>query len=383
MKRPLKVFLCHAEDSADVYALYLRLVKDGINAWLDQENLLPGMNREHEIKKAIRESDVVIVCHSKQFNNTGAQQREVRLALDTAQEQPDGEIFIIPARLEECKILESLIQWKSVDLFESDGYKNLLRALRQRAKGIRPPEKPAPADDLPRPTHPKSKPNPPKIACVFRVIIFIFVIFVVILNRGLIHELFLPTALTPTSTPTFTLTPTSTSTFTSTPHPTLTLTPIICSYQGTTDDQTITNLIQKEAEASNTKDMSVMQAIFSSFAVFHDYSRPKLVWLGPEARYKEDLFKTTDLKDVIHFDIMPVGNGIIDNKATYISGSMGSYSTNGGKTWVSFSNGSIVPFGPILATKYGSEHWVLEKDNLGCWRVIQFDFNAGHIPFPP
>ena len=136
-KRPLKVFLCHAHsDAAAVRALYNRLVKDGVDAWLDKEKLLPGQDWEMEIRKAVSESDVVVVCHSKQFNQAGFRQKEVRLALDTAMEQPEGEIFIIPARLEECNVLQSLHRWQWVDLFEDDGYVRLMGALRLRAEKL-------------------------------------------------------------------------------------------------------------------------------------------------------------------------------------------------------------------------------------------------------
>ncbi len=136
-KRPLKVFLCHAHADRDaVRALYARLTKDGVDAWLDKANLLPGQDWELEIRKAVREADVVVVCLSKQFNQAGFRQKEVRLALDTAMEKPEGEIFIIPARLEECETLESLRKWHWVDLFEDDGYEMLMRALRARASNI-------------------------------------------------------------------------------------------------------------------------------------------------------------------------------------------------------------------------------------------------------
>src|SRR6185503_4704492 len=136
-KRPLKVFLCHAHaDSTAVHAVYTRLMRDGVAAWLDKEKLLPGQDWEYEIRKAVRESDVVVVCLSKQFNQAGFRQKEVRLALDTAMEKPEGEIFIIPARLEECDNLESLRMWHWVDLFEDDGYTMLIRALRARADMI-------------------------------------------------------------------------------------------------------------------------------------------------------------------------------------------------------------------------------------------------------
>src|SRR5262245_27336537 len=117
-KRSLKVFLCHAHADGDaVRALYTHLIQGGVDAWLDKEKLLPGQDWEYEIRKAVREVDVVVVCLSKQFNQAGFRQKEVRLALETAMEKPDGEIFIIPARLEECETLESLRKWHRVDLF--------------------------------------------------------------------------------------------------------------------------------------------------------------------------------------------------------------------------------------------------------------------------
>src|SRR6266487_661967 len=136
-KRPLKVFLCHAHsDAIAVRALYLRLRREGVDVWLDKEKLLPGSDWELEIRKAVREADVVVVCLSKQFNQAGFRQKEVRIALDTAMEQPEGAIFIIPARLEECENLESLRRWHWVDLFEADGFQKLIRALRLRADKI-------------------------------------------------------------------------------------------------------------------------------------------------------------------------------------------------------------------------------------------------------
>lgn len=136
-KRPLKVFLCHAHSDRDkVRALYSRLKREGVDAWLDKEKLFPGSDWEYEIRKAVREADVVVVCLSKQFNQAGFRQKEVRIALDTAMEQPEGEIFIIPARLEECENLESLRKWHWVDLFEDDGFQRLIRALRARADRI-------------------------------------------------------------------------------------------------------------------------------------------------------------------------------------------------------------------------------------------------------
>lgn len=137
MPRPLKVFLCHAHSDKDtVKALYARLKREGVDVWLDKEKLLPGADWEYEIRKAVRESDVVIVCLSKQFNQAGFRQKEVRIALEEADKKPEGEIFIIPARLEECDNLESLSKWHWVDMFENDGFQRLILALRIRADKI-------------------------------------------------------------------------------------------------------------------------------------------------------------------------------------------------------------------------------------------------------
>jgi len=134
-KQALRVFLCHASaDKPDVRALYKRLVADGVETWLDQENLLPGQNWQVEIPAAVRHSDVVIVCLSrKSVNKEGYVQKEIKFALDIADEKPEGTIFIIPARLEDCEVPNRLSMYQWVDLFSKDGYERLLRALSSRA----------------------------------------------------------------------------------------------------------------------------------------------------------------------------------------------------------------------------------------------------------
>lgn len=137
IKRPLRVFLCHAHsDATTVRDIYNRLIKSDMDAWLDKEKLLPGSDWEYEIRKAVRDANVVVVCLSKNFNQRGFRQKEVRLALDVAMEQPEGEIFIIPARLEECESLETLKKWHWVDLYETGGYEKLIQALKSRAQKV-------------------------------------------------------------------------------------------------------------------------------------------------------------------------------------------------------------------------------------------------------
>ena len=137
IKRPLKVFLYHAPaDKIAVRDLYLRLINDGVDAWVVKERLLPGQDWKEELRNAFREADVVIICISERFHQGDFRHKEVRLALDTVLEQLKDEIFVIPASLEECDRLENLKSWQWVDLFKKVGYDVLLYALHVRANKI-------------------------------------------------------------------------------------------------------------------------------------------------------------------------------------------------------------------------------------------------------
>jgi CheY-like chemotaxis protein len=129
--RRLRVFLCHSSnDKPSVRVLYHRLRSDGFEPWLDEEDLLPGQEWKREIPKAVRKSDVVVVClSSTAINKRGYVQKEIKIALDIADEQPEGTIYIIPLRLEECEVPERLSHWQWVDFFKEEGYPRLVRSL--------------------------------------------------------------------------------------------------------------------------------------------------------------------------------------------------------------------------------------------------------------
>lgn len=128
----IQVFLCHASgDKPKVRELFHLLQKDGIIPWFDEENLLPGQDWQIEIPRAVRDSDVVIVCLSKaSVTKEGYVQKEIRQALDVADEKPEGKIYIIPLKLEECDVPLRLERWQWVNYFANDGYQRLLRSLK-------------------------------------------------------------------------------------------------------------------------------------------------------------------------------------------------------------------------------------------------------------
>jgi len=134
LRRRIRVFLIYARhDKEIVRGLYNCMIKDGMDVWLDEKKLLPGQNWKMEIRRAIVESDIVIVCLSRQFNKrNGYRHKELKIALEKATLLPDDEIFVIPVRLEECDMPESLLYLHRVDLFGVGGYKKMMRVLRVR-----------------------------------------------------------------------------------------------------------------------------------------------------------------------------------------------------------------------------------------------------------
>jgi hypothetical protein len=136
--RLLRIFLCHSSsDKAAVRDLSQRLKSSGLEPWLDEEKLVPGQRWRDEIPRAVRESDLVIVCLSKaSVNKAGYVQREIKYALDAALEQPENSIFLIPLRLEDCEVPESLSDWQWVDYFDERGYERLRLALDYRAQAL-------------------------------------------------------------------------------------------------------------------------------------------------------------------------------------------------------------------------------------------------------
>jgi hypothetical protein len=130
------VFLCHAkENKKEVRGLYRTLLDVGAQPWLDDEDVLPGQDWEYEIQRAMSECDAILVCLSRSsVAKRGFVQTEIRKAIELAGKQPEGCIFIIPVRFEECEIPSQLSRWQSVDLYCEGANERLFRALELRRR---------------------------------------------------------------------------------------------------------------------------------------------------------------------------------------------------------------------------------------------------------
>jgi hypothetical protein len=137
--RPLRVFLCHSsDDKPTVRELYRRLDSEGwIDAWLDEKKLLPGQDWNYEIEQAVEQADIILVCLTKNsVTKEGYIQRELRIILDFADYKPEGTLYIIPLRLEECEPPKRIRRWQYADYFpksrQNIAYQRLLESLKFR-----------------------------------------------------------------------------------------------------------------------------------------------------------------------------------------------------------------------------------------------------------
>ena len=116
--------------------LYKRLAAESwIEPWVDEESLLPGQDFDLEIYKATRDADAIIICLSKvSVAKEGYVNKEIRRAYDIAQEKPEGAIYVIPLRLDECNpSFEYLKKLHWVDYYKPNAHEKLVKALRMRA----------------------------------------------------------------------------------------------------------------------------------------------------------------------------------------------------------------------------------------------------------
>ncbi len=118
------VFLSYApevyEDAEKALKLYDDLIKARISVWFDKKNLLPGVNRDIAIKKAIRNCRYFLsLTSSYSISNEGHFHKELNIALKERENFPINEIFIIPVRLDDCGIDSRLEGIHPVDLSSS------------------------------------------------------------------------------------------------------------------------------------------------------------------------------------------------------------------------------------------------------------------------
>lgn len=134
----IRVFLCHSKgDKEYTQDLYNRLLALGCDPWLDEEKLLPGQEWEKEIPRAIRNSHVFLVCLSAgSVTKRGFIQKEIKLAINVAEEIPEGDIFIVPIKIQPCDAPDQLSKYQWLEVYNY-GYSKLIESLARQAKRLK------------------------------------------------------------------------------------------------------------------------------------------------------------------------------------------------------------------------------------------------------
>jgi len=140
--KKLPIFLSHASQDKPAVRLLCKLLRaDGFDPWLDEERLLPGQNWSLEIEKALHSSDAILLCFSTlSVAKEGYIQREYKRAMACQEEKPEGTIFVIPVRLDECEMPFFIRELQWVDF--PAGYDRLVLALNRRAGSVTVAAKP-------------------------------------------------------------------------------------------------------------------------------------------------------------------------------------------------------------------------------------------------
>jgi hypothetical protein len=139
-----QVFLAYVvEDAPSAESLYDDLSRGGFAPWMDRRKLLPGQNWPRAIENAIETSDFFVACFSSaSVDKRGGFQAEIHYAIECARRVPLDEIFIIPVRLDSCRVparIQKEIQY--IDLFPDwkRGVRRIFNVMQQQLELRRSP----------------------------------------------------------------------------------------------------------------------------------------------------------------------------------------------------------------------------------------------------
>jgi tetratricopeptide (TPR) repeat protein len=129
-KKP-KVFISYSRDDYEIASeIYLFLRENQCIPWMDKYDLVPGQEWKLEIHKNINSSDFFVACLSNNsVSKKGYAQKELKEAITILDEVPEGQIYIIPIRLDDCIVPVALTEKHWLDWLNPNAKVLLLRAV--------------------------------------------------------------------------------------------------------------------------------------------------------------------------------------------------------------------------------------------------------------
>lgn len=99
------------EDESQVLRLCDRLRREGVDLWLDRDDISPGQRWRSAIRNAIREGAFFLACFSIDYvtRRRSYANEELTLAIDEIRQRPTNVTWFIPVMLVECPMLDRSI----------------------------------------------------------------------------------------------------------------------------------------------------------------------------------------------------------------------------------------------------------------------------------
>ena len=135
MENDHNIFFCYAkEDRRRVKRVYNNFVSAGYNVWMDVCSLPPGAIWEDFIPEAIKSSRIFMFFVTKNScDKIGYLRTELNEARKKQIQYTEGDIFIVPVKLEKCDIPRELRRFQAVDYFKKQGKSMMWTVLRDKA----------------------------------------------------------------------------------------------------------------------------------------------------------------------------------------------------------------------------------------------------------
>lgn len=122
-----KIFISYSqEDKYIAEKFFNKLKKEGFEPWLDVKSIKPGEDLQNSIDKAIQKTDLFIVLVSKNIIQDERVKKEIQVALNIAQRKLDKEIFVLPIKIDNSEVPNTLSNFKYLDFSRSIDWDKLL-----------------------------------------------------------------------------------------------------------------------------------------------------------------------------------------------------------------------------------------------------------------
>jgi hypothetical protein len=141
--KKIKIFISYASENIGIAILLSKLLKGkNLDPQYDKKLLWSGDHWEEKLKKAIEETDYVLILQTKALEEraNGYVLKEIKFALRRdSEESRKGKIFLIPVKVEKCSIRKELKHIHSIDVKNDEDYNKILgfiKADQERRKEI-------------------------------------------------------------------------------------------------------------------------------------------------------------------------------------------------------------------------------------------------------